>query len=401
MRLLELISSCNIFSLLDPIYSCMDVKIMTWVRKAHAWHNWYFLLRMPYSISDFELIQRLGDGSYSQVILVRHKVTKTLSALKVVDKYHVIKHHVVEGIKRERRLLEMIDDPGIVNLLFTFQDSSNLYLGLEPCVHGELFDQIRMQGVLPLESARVYAAEIVLILEALRKYNIVHRDIKPENILLDGCGHLKLADFGSAKDLNEGTGNVPSAPAHVSSSGEAEIQSDRGDDANIGTPVNNDSKERRCIGQQKKRNMSLVGTADYVPPEVLENTGEISPAADLWAFGCVLYQMLMGKTPFKGASEYLTFQNIIGGKYKEMPEARVGREAIDLVHKLLKADPRHRLGADSISEIKEHAFFNGIKWKSIRDSDAPEFARVDSDSDKSRASSFDWELMSLAKALPE
>jgi len=122
---------------------------------------------MAYKVSDFELLRKLGDGSYSQVILARQKASGTEYALKVVDKHHVIRHNVVDQIRRERRLLANIEDDGIVKLCFTFQDPLSLYLGLEPCLNGELYEQIRIRGRLPMETVVVYSAEIVLMLEAL------------------------------------------------------------------------------------------------------------------------------------------------------------------------------------------------------------------------------------------
>ena len=125
-----------------------------------------------------------------------------------MDKHHILKHRAVGQVQLERRLLELMNDEDCtVRLYFTFQDSANLYLGLEPCLYGELYDAIDR---LEMEDVVFYAAEIVVMLEVLRRYKVVHRDLEPENLLLGYGGHLKLIDFGSAyclataEDLSDG-----------------------------------------------------------------------------------------------------------------------------------------------------------------------------------------------------
>lgn len=359
--------------------------------------------RMAYKVSDFELLRKLGDGSYSQVILARHKSSGTEYALKVVDKHHIIRHKVVDQIRRERRLLASIEDEGIVKLYFTFQDPLSLYLGLEPCLNGELYEQIRIRGRLPMETVVLYSAEIVLMLEALGRYNIVHRDLKPENILLDSRGHLKLVDFGSAKELAV----AQKEEEETLHPYESKL---RRNSIEAGVPESTLPVEKNSChadDESERRAASMVGTAEYVSPEVLENK-EVTRASDLWALGCVIYQMIAGRTPFKGASEYVTFQNILGGTYEPLDieqreanssAASLGEAARDLVSRLLCQDPVERLGAHAIQDLKSHPFFSTVDWECLRSNDAPEFERIEEDSIGSAGSSFDWELMSLAAAI--
>jgi 3-phosphoinositide dependent protein kinase-1 len=351
--------------------------------------------------------------------LARHKASSREYALKVIDKQHIIRHNAVDAVRRERNILDRIDDPGVVQLFFTFQDALSLYLGLEYCPGGELYDQIRAsQGGLPTDLVRFYAAEIVLILECLRKYDVVHRDLKPENLLLSASGHLKLIDFGSAKDVSQDAAsrlkdqgqNDPGRPgdslqseaskddgAAVSSRDSIDLTSvSRGlnrKNAGIG---NNEDAIANLVTRQ--RVASLVGTADYVSPEVLQNCN-VGFSADLWALGCVIYQMLAGKPPFKAASEYLTFQKIVSVEYDPLPE-RVCPQARDLVEKLLQQTPSSRLGHADMADLKRHAFFTGIDWSTLREDPAPTPVFIDTDSIGSAGSSFDWELASLAAALP-
>ncbi len=136
---------------------------------------------------------------------------------------------------------------------------------------------IRIQNLietLPLLLAKFYAAEIVSMLEYMHSQGIIHRDLKPENILLDFAYHLKLADFGTAKLLCTTDESDPVAEALKKS--------------------------------------KFVGTAEYVSPEVLVDK-DATPASDLWALGCIIYQFFAGHPPFRGKTEYLIFDSILKG----------------------------------------------------------------------------------------
>ncbi|EIE20332.1 kinase-like protein, partial [Coccomyxa subellipsoidea C-169] len=329
------------------------------------------------SLGDFNLEKRLGEGSFAQVVQVQQKDTGRRYALKVVDKHLILKHKQTEYISNERNLLDQFDTEGIVRLHFTFQDATSLYFGLELCPNGELYDQIQRKGCLCLKDARFYGAEILLILEYLRgqqasacsikaMFLVIHRDLKPENLLLSAKGHLQLIDFGCAKNLA-----VKQNPASSAAS----------------SPLHKNT-----------RSASMVGTAEYLAPEVLRNE-PVGYAVDLWAFGCLLFHMLVGRPPFKGASEYLTFQLISAGEYSfpsNVPEA-----AQDLIKSLLAGDPSDRLGAGDrgLQEVKEHDFFSGINWQTIRQQEAPSVAPPPAEAHSDNAD-FDWEWSSMAAALP-
>jgi 3-phosphoinositide dependent protein kinase-1 len=352
----------------------------------------------PASLQEFSLSSRLGDGSFSEVYKAHHDTTGAVYALKVINKKHILRHKVVHQVQRERLLLSQLNNDGIIKLLFTFQDTHSLYLALEYCSNGELYDQIRLQGRLGVSTTQFYAAEMVLMLEYLRNHGIVHRDLKPENLLLTDDGHLKLIDFGSAKSL---------------------IDDSRTENSNQGDPLVDEAKNRQeteleteKMSEQDtpKRASSFVGTADYVCPEML-NSQAVGYAADLWALGCVVYQMLTGKPPFKAVTEYLTFQKISAGEYQHLEsggddcgsvttskeDLKVSEEARDLVEKLLILDSAQRLGADSLEDLKNHAFFKGIEWEALRQSKAPEVksAQEGGSGGDSDGEGYDWELQSM------
>jgi 3-phosphoinositide dependent protein kinase-1 len=349
----------------------------------------------PTSLQEFSLLSRLGDGSYSEVYQAHHDTTGADYALKVINKKHILRHKVVHQVQRERLLLSILNYEGIVKIFFTFQDAHSLYLALEYCPNGELYDQIRLQNKLSVATAQFYAAEIVLMLEYLRNEGVVHRDLKPENLLLTKDGHLKLTDFGSAKSL---------------------INDIRTEDTNQDTNASENVPEKEENNEEiPKRASSFVGTADYVCPEMLSSQ-PVSYSADLWALGCVLYQMLAGKPPFKAETEYLTYQKITAGEYMHLETCHEGddsggeendlkintvsKEAKHLVEQLLIVDPKQRVGAENLEDLKNHSFFKGIQWETLRQSTAPEVSvkscRGDGDSDgRGSQDGYDWELQSM------
>lgn len=291
----------------------------------------------PFKIDDFKLGKLYGVGSYSKVVRAKKNDTGNVYALKIMDKKFIAKENKVSYVKLERIVLDQLDHPGVIRLYFTFQDSYSLYMALESCEGGELFDQITRKVRLSEDEACFYAAEVVDVLEYMHGVGLIHRDIKPENLLLTTDGHVKVADFGSVK------------PTRASKL----------------TVLPNTTYDKAC---------TFVGTAAYVPPEVLNS----SPAGfgnDLWALGCTLYQMLSGSSPFKDASEWLIFQRIMARDLK-FPDY-FSDEARDLINKLLDIEPTKRLGAgpEGYAALKMHPFFRGIDWKNLRKSAAPKLAQ--------------------------
>lgn len=299
-----------------------------------------FAFRAPqenFTIQDFELGKIYGVGSYSKVVRARKKDTGIVYALKIMDKKFITKENKTAYVKLERIVLDQLDHPGIVRLFFTFQDTFSLYMALESCEGGELFDQITRKGRLSENEARFYAAEVVDALEYIHSLGLIHRDIKPENLLLTADGHIKIADFGSVKPMQ---------------------------DSLITVLPNAASDDKAC---------TFVGTAAYVPPEVL-NSSPATFGNDLWALGCTLYQMLSGTSPFKDASEWLIFQRIIARDIR-FPNY-FSDEARDLIDRLLDTEPSRRPGAgrDGYASLKMHPFFNGVDWKNLRSQTPPKLA---------------------------
>ncbi|CAK1556196.1 unnamed protein product [Leptosia nina] len=296
---------------------------------------------------DYIFGKLIGEGCYSTVFLAKDIHTGKEYAIKVCEKSYIVRHQKVQYIKREKDALnKLFNVPhGFVKLYCTFQDDERLYFVLSYAKNGELLHHINKVGSFQLNVAKFYAAELLLALEKMHANKIIHRDLKPENILLDENMHLQIADFGTVKIL--------------------ESDFKRGSSQNTTDKVE-ELKEKSDETNDRSRKNSFVGTAQYVSPDILQTRID-TPASDLWALGCIIYQMISGLPPFRASTEFLTFQKIMKMEY-EFPEG-FPSDAKDLVEKLLLLDHTKRLGANDIGDtyesIRKHPFFDGIDWDDI------------------------------------
>ena len=268
----------------------------------------------------FEVLKSIGRGGSGKVYRVRNKATKKYYACKKISKLDINNYN---QFKNEMKILMKLDHPNIIKLYDVYESHNSLYLIMEECEGGKLFDRISDR----IESNDMYtekdACEIMKQIAGAIYYchnnNIVHRDLKPENLLYlkpkeDNDNTLKIIDFGLSQDLN--------------------------------IEKNLDSK---------------VGTPYYVPPEVLE--GKYSQKCDIWSAGVILYILLFGEPPFKGSSDNDLYEKIkkIDYSFPESKRMNVSKEAIDLIKKMLvKESERY-----SASEVLAHPWFNLLKDDSI------------------------------------
>ncbi|RLV85889.1 Serine/threonine-protein kinase PKH2 [Meyerozyma sp. JA9] len=272
------------------------------------------------TVQDFEFGEHIGEGSYSQVVLARDKHSNKQYAVKVLDKRHIIKEKKVKYVNIEKHALNRLSNQmGIISLYFTFQDKARLYFVLDYASNGELLTLIKKYNTLNEECVRHFGAQILSAIKYMHDNGVIHRDIKPENILLDDQLRIQITDFGTARLLEK----------------------------------KNDESEEYPLDVRAK---SFVGTAEYVSPELLENKYCGKPG-DIWAFGCIIYQMVAGKPPFKATNEYLTFQKITKLQYAF--SAGFPMVLRDLIKQILVLQPSRRA---TIPTIQKHYFFESVNF---------------------------------------
>uniref|UniRef100_H3HAY1 Protein kinase domain-containing protein n=1 Tax=Phytophthora ramorum TaxID=164328 RepID=H3HAY1_PHYRM len=152
------------------------------------------------SLADFQLLSVIGQGAFGKVLLVRHSTTGQVHAMKIISKQFIIDKDSVHYMKTERD----IRHPFVIGLSYAFQTESKVYLVMEYQSGGELFSYLKEEGTFTENAVRFYLAEMILALEHLHGHGIIHRDLKPENVLISAEGHIKLTDFGLAKEYVDG-----------------------------------------------------------------------------------------------------------------------------------------------------------------------------------------------------
>ncbi|KAK9123463.1 hypothetical protein Sjap_013065 [Stephania japonica] len=339
-------------------------------------------------LGKLQAMRVLGKGAMGTVFLVSDPATpSSLFALKVVDKSsYATKYDADRRARWEIAVLSRLHHPFLPTLLATADTADLLAWAVPYCPGGDLnvLRHRQTDRVFSPSVIRFYAAEILCALHHLHQMGIVYRDLKPENILIQQSGHLCLTDFDLSRQLSRRTGTAAtpapvleaSRPRHrrnltrimfalSDAGGDLLLQLKKVKSARV-SPVS----RRKPSFSTVERSNSFVGTEEYVAPEVVRGDGH-EFAVDWWAFGILLYEMMYGRTPFRGSNRKETFRNVL----TKSPEFLGKRTAlIDLIERLLEKDPEKRLGYGfGAPEIREHEFFRGLRWDLLTEVSRPPF----------------------------
>ncbi|XP_030643366.1 serine/threonine-protein kinase N2 [Chanos chanos] len=271
-------------------------------------------------MEDFSCISVLGRGHFGKVLLAEYKRTGKLYAIKALKKGDVVTRDEVDSLMCEKRIFETINashHPFLVNLHGCFQTADHVCFVMEYSPGGDLMTHIH-SSIFTDRQTRFYSACVLLGLEFLHLNKIVYRDLKLDNLLMDADGYVRIADFGLCK---EGMGH--------------------GD-----------------------RTSTFCGTPEFLAPEVLTES-TYTRAVDWWGLGVLIYEMLVGESPFPGDDEEEVFDSIVN---EEVRYPRfLSPESVSIIQKLLQKDPGKRLGAGELDaiEVKRHRFFQGVDWDAL------------------------------------
>ncbi|XP_026552045.1 serine/threonine-protein kinase N1 isoform X1 [Pseudonaja textilis] len=278
------------------------------------------LRKKPLTMDDFNFVAVLGRGHFGKVLLSELRRTKELFAIKALKKGDIVARDEVESLMCEKRIFEIVTQarhPFLVNLFACFQTPQHVCFVMEYTAGGDLMMHIHTD-VFSEPRATFYAACVVLGLQFLHDHKIVYRDLKLDNLLLDKEGFVKIADFGLCK---EGMGYAD-------------------------------------------RTSTFCGTPEFLAPEVLTDTS-YTRAVDWWGLGVLIYEMLVGESPFPGDDEEEVFDSIVNDEVR-YPRF-LSTEAIGIMRRLLRRNPERRLGSSErdAEDVKKHPFFRSIEWEAL------------------------------------
>src|ERR1017187_6976024 len=268
-------------------------------------------------LGPYEVISALGAGGMGEVYRAKDTRVDRLVALKVLPEELFEDEDRRARFEREARTLASLNHPGIA-ILYSFEEVSGRHLLAMELVEGEGLDQKIATGFLPLDESLSFAKQIAEALEGAHERGIVHRDLKPANVKVTEDGRVKLLDFGLAKAF------------------EGEKVSSKGGSAGGLTQSPTLTARATAAGM-------ILGTAAYMSPEQARGKS-LDKRADVWAFGCVLFEMLTGKRAFEGETVSDTLAAILRGEadFALLPPATPPR-VVSLLRRTLQKDPKQRL----------------------------------------------------------
>ncbi|KAF7588217.1 Serine/threonine kinase [Aspergillus hancockii] len=304
-------------------------------------------------LDHFNFLAVLGKGNFGKVMLAETKSTKKLYAIKVLKKEFIIENDEVESTKSEKRVFLVANKerhPFLLNLHACFQTETRVYFVMEYISGGDLMLHIQ-RGQFGLKRAQFYASEVLLALKYFHENGVIYRDLKLDNILLTLDGHIKIADYGLCKE-NMWYGATTS---------------------------------------------TFCGTPEFMAPEIILDK-KYGRAVDWWAFGVLIYQMLLQQSPFRGEDEDEIYDAILADE--PLYPIHMPRDSVSILQKLLTREPELRLGSGptDAQEVMSHAFFRNVNWDDIYHKRVPPpfMPTITSPTD---TSNFDQEFTSVTPVL--
>jgi Protein kinase domain/Protein kinase C terminal domain len=304
-------------------------------------------------LDHFNFLAVLGKGNFGKVMLAETKSSKKLYAIKVLKKEFIIENDEVESTKSEKRVFLIANKerhPFLLNLHACFQTETRVYFVMEYISGGDLMLHIQ-RGQFGLKRAQFYAAEVCLALKYFHENGVIYRDLKLDNILLTLDGHIKIGDYGLCK-------------------------------------------EEMWYGSTTS---TFCGTPEFMAPEILLDK-KYGRAVDWWAFGVLIYQMLLQQSPFRGEDEDEIYDAILADE--PLYPIHMPRDSVSILQKLLTREPDARLGSGptDAQEIMSHPFFKGVNWEDIYHKRVPAPFKPTVKNEKD-TSNFDQEFTSVTPVL--
>ncbi|XP_053681773.1 serine/threonine-protein kinase Warts-like [Sabethes cyaneus] len=334
--------------------------------------NYIRLKRAKMDKSMFARIKTIGVGAFGEVTLVKKIDTPNhLYAMKTLRKSDVLKRNQVAHVKAERDILAEADNEWVVKLYYSFQDKDNLYFVMDYIPGGDLMSLLIKKGIFEEDLARFYVAELTCAIESVHKMGFIHRDIKPDNVLIDRKGHIKLTDFGLCTGFR-----WTHDSKYYQKNGDHTRQDSMEAWSKVGSEIPPPLERRKFREKNRAKAHSIVGTPNYIAPEVLLRSG-YTQLCDWWSVGVILYEMLVGQPPFLANTAEETQIKVINWRQtlKIPAEAQLSPESQDIILRLCKNEDE-RIGRN-VEEIKSHKFFRTIDFtKDLRNQPAPHEPKI-------------------------
>uniref|UniRef100_A0A8K9X150 Maternal embryonic leucine zipper kinase n=1 Tax=Oncorhynchus mykiss TaxID=8022 RepID=A0A8K9X150_ONCMY len=265
----------------------------------------------------YEVYETIGSGGFAKVKLGRHILTGEKVAIKIMEKKELGED--LPRVKVEIEAMKSLSHQHVCRLYHVIETNTKIYMILEYCPGGELFDYIVAKDRLSEEETRVFFRQIVSALAYVHSQGYAHRDLKPENLLIDEDHNLKLIDFGLC------------------------------------------AKPKGGLGYEL---MTCCGSPAYAAPELIQGKAYIGSEADVWSMGVLLFALLCGYLPFDDDNCMVLYRKITRGSYNNPHWLSPG--SILLLNQMMQVDPKHRV---TIRQLLDHpwtmsGYGTPVEWHS-------------------------------------